>query len=269
MYTLSLNEEMRKLIMSEVVEEQDKIEAFAAQIERSDLFSIVIEGVDDLLVYNEFEQIYEDLIPMVDILPVGGRNTVLGIFDRLKTTPHLQRTIFIVDKDQWVIKGIDSNYIHDRIIFTHGYSFENDIFIDGNLENDMRTKNANVFNEELSTVLNWYALEMDRILNGNITLNLSMHIDHLFNQANIHTTPQPDETFPTAVLAQLKTEYPRLLRGKTLLQFYKRVMNKRNGFDRKDGYGTNAIIESVCKYKGNCLNEIFQKVDHLVKTSSM
>ena len=44
--------------MSEVVEEQDKIEAFAAQIERSDLFSIVIEGKDDLLVYTEFEQIY-------------------------------------------------------------------------------------------------------------------------------------------------------------------------------------------------------------------
>ena len=51
--------------MSEVVEEQDKIEAFAAQIERSDLFSIVIEGKDDLLVYTEFEQIYEDHEPMV------------------------------------------------------------------------------------------------------------------------------------------------------------------------------------------------------------
>ncbi|RZN91895.1 DUF4435 domain-containing protein [Acinetobacter johnsonii] len=252
--------------MSEVVEEQDKIEAFAAQIERSDLFSIVIEGKDDLLVYTEFEQIYEDHEPMVDVLPVHGRNTVLGIFNRLKATPHLQRTIFIVDKDQWVIKGIDSNYIHDRIICTHGYSFENDIFIDGNLENDMKTKNAVVFNEELPTVLHWYALEMDRILNGNLPLNLSMHIENLFNQADIHTAPQAGETFPTAVLARLQTEYPQLLRGKTLLQFYKRVMNKRDGFDKRDGYGTNAIIESVCKHKGSCLSQIFQKVDNLVKT---
>lgn len=126
--------------MSEVVNEHEKIEAFAAQIEHSDLYTIVIEGKDDLLVYNEFEDIYEDPDCLVSVLPVGGRNTVLGIFNRLKDTPHINKTIFIVDKDTWVITGIDSNYQHNRIICTHGYSFENDIFIDGNLENDMVKK---------------------------------------------------------------------------------------------------------------------------------
>lgn len=246
---------------------QDDIAVYVSQIQRSRLFNIIIEGKDDLLVYKEFEKIYEDLNPIVDVLPVGGKHTVLGIFDQLKNTPHINRTIFIVDKDQWVIKGIDSKYSHNRIICTHGYSFENDIFIDGNLENDMRTKNSDVFNIELPTVLHWYALEMDRIINGNQPQNLAIHIDNLFNQSQIYTTPQAGEIFPATVLGILQTEYPQLLRGKTLLQFYKRVMNNRVGFDKKDGYGTNAIIETVCKYKGNCLNRIFKEVDDLVKIS--
>ena len=117
-------------------ETQDIIDGYVAQIEDSSLLTIVIEGIDDLAVYTEFEEIYGLNEPLVSVLPVGGRNTVLGIFKKLKNSEHLNKTIFIVDKDQWVIKGIDQEYIHDRVICTHGYSFENDIFIDGNLEND-------------------------------------------------------------------------------------------------------------------------------------
>ncbi|MDC4998101.1 DUF4435 domain-containing protein [Acinetobacter baumannii] len=253
--------------MSDAVNEHEKIEALAAQIERSDLYTIVIEGKDDLLVYNEFEDIYEDPDCLVSVLAGGGRNTVLGIFNRLKDTPHINKTIFIVDKDTWVITGIDSNYQHDRIICTNGYSFENDIFIDGNLENDMVKKNKEVFEEELPTVLKWFALEMHRILDNRPTLHLAMQIDNLFNQAHIYTNPQAGETFPTSIHTQLQTQYPHLLRGKTLLQFYKRVMNKREGFDKRDGYGMNATIENVCKHKGACLNRIFEEVDKLIKAA--
>lgn len=70
--------------MSQEVKEQEFLDSLVAQIERSNLYTIVIEGKDDLLVYQEFEKIYDDLNCFVDVLPVGGRNTALGIFDRLK-----------------------------------------------------------------------------------------------------------------------------------------------------------------------------------------
>lgn len=54
----------------------------------------------------------------------------------------------------------------------------------------MHTKNPNVFNNELPIVLQWYALEMSRILSSKPTANLKMHIDNLFNQASIYTVPQ-------------------------------------------------------------------------------
>lgn len=225
----------------------------------------MIEGKDDLLVYREFEAIYDELNCFVSVLPVGGRNTALGIFKKLKNTSHINRTIFIVDQDEWIIKGKDPVYNHDRIICTHGYSFENDIFIDGNLENDMQTKNPIVFNNELPIVLQWYALEMSRILSSKPTANLKMHIDNLFNQASIYTVPQSGEIFPTPLFSRLQSEYPHLLRGKTLLQFYIRVMNNRPGF--KNAHSVISTVENVTKHKGSCLNRIFQEVDNLVKTS--
>ncbi|SSV47910.1 DUF4435 domain-containing protein [Acinetobacter nosocomialis] len=251
--------------MSQVVDEKEDIDSYVAQIVHSSLYTIVIEGKDDRLVYNEFEKIYDDLNCFVDVLPVGGRNTALGIFDKLKNTPHIERTIFIVDQDEWIIKGKNPAYIHDRIICTHGYSFENDIFIDGNLENDMQTKNPTVFNDELPIVLKWYALEMSRILSSRPTANLNMHIENLFNQASIYTVPQSGEIFPTPLFSRLQSEYHHLLRGKTLLQFYLRVMNSRPDYNR--GHTVISTIENVCKHKGNCLNRIFQEVDNLIKLS--
>lgn len=244
-------------------DDQDIIDGFVAQIEDSDLLTIIIEGKDDLAVYNEFEDIYGLSEPLVSVLPVGGRNTALGIFRKLKNTEHLNKTIFIVDKDQWVIKGIEEEYIHDRIICTHGYSFENDIFIDGNLENDLKSKNPLVFDNELPILLKWYALEVDRIQHNRNTYNLKAHIDNIFNQEANFTTPLEGETFPTEIYEKLLTVYPQLLRGKTLLLFYNRVMNKRDGYERS--YTSKATIENVCKHKGSCLQSIFQKIDTLVK----
>lgn len=251
--------------MSEAVEEQEVIDSFVAQIERSNLYTIVIEGKDDRLVYNEFEEIYDEINCFVDVLPVGGRNTALGIFKKLKNTSHINRTIFIVDQDEWIIKGKDPIYNHARIVCTHGYSFENDIFIDGNLENDLKTKNPVVFNNELQTVLQWYALEMSRILSNKPTLNLKMHIENLFNEAHIYTVPQSGEIFPVTVFSRLESEYPQLLRGKTLLQFYLRVMNSRPGYNK--GHTVISTVENVVKHKGACLNRIFQEVDNLIKSS--
>ncbi|MFW2154037.1 hypothetical protein ACG94Q_22810, partial [Acinetobacter gyllenbergii] len=39
-----------------------------------DILNIVIEGKDDKLVYDEFEEIYGLSQPLVTVLPVQGRN---------------------------------------------------------------------------------------------------------------------------------------------------------------------------------------------------
>lgn len=252
--------------MSQGNDRQDSevIEDYVAAIKDSEFLTIVIEGDDDKDVYQEFEEIYEHNNPIVSVLEVGGRNTALGIFKRLKDTEYIHKVIFIVDKDQWVITGIEEEYQHERVIFTHGYSFENDVFIDGCLVKDMEAKNPETFNQELPVMLKWYALEMDRILNNRQTFNLSVDINHLFNQTDSFINPQEGESFPQETFNRLLTEYPHLLRGKTLLKFYTRIMNKRSDKKYKNQYSEIQTIENVCKNKGNCLNKIFNDVDKLI-----
>lgn len=246
-------------------DEEDDITMYANMIQDNDQFiNIVIEGKDDKLIYDEFEEIYGLSQPLVSVFPVGGRNTVLGIFDKLKVTPHIKKAIFIVDQDQWVLTGIDPQYNHPHIIYTHGYSFENDVFIDGDLENDMQKKNRDILENKLPTLLKWYALEVSRIQNGYIPKKLSVELGHLFNCIQEFTTPEPDETFPSDIFNRLINEYPRLLRGKTLLKFYISIMNEREHCNNHT-YSIVATIENVCKYKGIHLNRIFSEVDQLYK----
>lgn len=253
-----MTSQINQRTVSEVIDEH------VTTIIDSDLLTIVIEGVDDKDVYQEFEEIYLSNVPMVSVLEVGGRNTVLGIFKRLKDTQYINKVIFIVDSDQWVIKGVEEEYQHERVICTHGYSFENDIFIDGALENDMKVKNVDVFNTELPIILRWYALEMNRILNDRSPLSLGVHVDNLFSVPENFIHPQEGEVFPNDVFNRLLTEYPRLLRGKTLLKFYTRVMNNRPEKRYRNAYSEIQTIESVCKQKGDCLNRIFAEVSRLV-----
>ncbi|MFW2037761.1 DUF4435 domain-containing protein [Acinetobacter ursingii] len=229
-----------------------------------DILNIVIEGKDDKLVYDEFEEIYGLSQPLVTVLPVQGRNTVLGIFRQLKDTPHLRKTIFIVDQDLWIFTGKDSIYNHDHIICTHGYSFENDVFIDGELQLDMVKKNPDSLSEKLPKLLKWYALEVARIKSGVETKKLSLDINELFNSVDKYTNPEEGEQFPNEIFTMLQTQYPQLLRGKTLLKFFVNIMNDREHCNNNT-YSTIATIENVCKHKGIHLNRIFSEVDDLYK----
>lgn len=243
----------------------DDITTFVEMIKNGDdILNIIIEGKDDKLVYDEFEEIYGLSQPLVTILPVQGRNTVLGIFKELKDTPYIKKTIFIVDQDQWVIKGRESIYNDPHIICTHGYSFENDVFIDGNLQDDMINKNPDILSAKLPILLKWYALEVARIKSGVETKKLSLDINELFNCVDKYTNPEEGEKFPNEIFTMLQTQYPQLLRGKTLLKFFVNIMNDREHCNNNT-YSTIATIENVCKHKGTHLNRIFSEVDDLYK----
>jgi hypothetical protein len=60
------------------------LEEWIALLERSVLPTIIIEGRDDVIVYREFEKKLN-----VDVLPVGGRNTILEIFKEKAINPKL------------------------------------------------------------------------------------------------------------------------------------------------------------------------------------
>ena len=64
--------------------------------------------------------------------PVGGRETLLAVYKRRNEFAHLP-VAFVADRDLWLFSGIPPDY--PDIIWTEGYSIENDLYADANLEN--------------------------------------------------------------------------------------------------------------------------------------
>ena len=122
---------------------------------------IVVEGVDDIVVYRNLITLYRS--KGIKVLPAGGRDKVLDVFKGLNETPHLDKAIFIVDQDSWIFSGIPSEYQHHRIICTAGYSIENDVYLDKQLETLMQgTGVYALFQTDLQVYLKWFSLAITR-----------------------------------------------------------------------------------------------------------
>lgn len=247
---------------------QASAQEIADLIKRSGLITIVVEGKDDLFVYRILEHIYEDNLTQVDVLSAGGRGAVLEVFDKLKNTSHLHKTIFIVDQDLWIFTGIPSEYNNERIITTSGYSIENDIFIDRQLEALMGGCGIlTSFRVDLQIFLRWYSLAINRItsqteLDGE---TLKLHPDTFFKThetINTYCSLKQGEVFPQSIYDDLSTEYHLKFRGKSLLPLALKALNSRPSHPK---YNSKSIMEETAiSQRGIHLNRIFSKVGALI-----
>src|SRR4051794_1832260 len=92
-----------------------------AALKRSNLPTIICEGDNDVVVFREIEYLLKSR--RVDFVPSGGRPALLEIFRRRHEFPLLP-VMFVADKDMWIFDSIPTEYCD--IVFTNGYSIEND-----------------------------------------------------------------------------------------------------------------------------------------------
>ena len=133
-----------------------------ATLERSSFpVTILIEGEDDVIIYRRLEQY---LSTDVDVLGVGGRNTILSIFEKQIIKGEIlkdKNIIYIADKDIWVNIGIPIEFKNNKIIFTTGYSIENDVFIDAKCDDIIDASDKKqLYADDLQTFLKWYSLAL-------------------------------------------------------------------------------------------------------------
>lgn len=124
---------------------------------------LLVEGPDDVLFIKKIVETHDIEI---DLLPSNGRNDLLEIFE--------YRSIFgcpvfyFADKDLFVFAKEPMPQEYSEIIWTTGYSLENDLYFesercfDNMLSSSLKTK------KELLVVelCKWYACEIDRYLNN-------------------------------------------------------------------------------------------------------
>lgn len=226
---------------------------------------IVVEGVDDIVVYRCL--ISSNLGKNISVLSAGGRDKVLEVFTNLKNTPGINNSIFIIDQDSWIFSGIPKDFQHPRIIYTSGYSIENDIYIDKQLEALMQgTGVYSSFKDCLATYLKWFALAITRFCtNANAdSEKLKVHPDNFFqSQTTIDTlcALKEGEVFPQELYDDLLLNYALKFRGKCLLPLAVQSLGKR---DKGAKYNTNTIMEEAAiTGRGVYLNRIFSEVERL------
>lgn len=226
-------------------------------LKRTSLPTVVVEGSDDIVVHRRLEDRLAHL--GVSVLPVGGRDKVISAFDRKGELPAGAKVVFVADQDAWVYSNVPPAYAHPSIVFTTGYSIENDVFVDGNLDSMLAAQDERTFRQDLATFLDWYALALARHL-ADCRNPIALHPEQVLDPTQLPTLLAllPGETFPTAMRDRIHHEYARLLRGKSLMGLFLRTANRRPGQPRHTSTG---LMEMVAVRPGPNLQRITQFVE--------
>ena len=226
-------------------------------IAHSSFPSIVTEGDDDVIVFRRLEDEFSHI--GLTIIPAGGKTAVLEVFERRNRLPAKAQVLFIVDRDFWVISGIPANFISGQLLLTDGYSIENDMYRDGDLETLLTNQEKRVFRSDMQLICRWYALEISRRLVGRGT-KLGIHPNELLDdKARCDKLMElySDEVFPEQLVQTVTEQYARVLRGKTLLALLTR---------HAKGHSNRTLLNFGASRKGPLLSLVVQSVSDYFNT---
>jgi hypothetical protein len=229
-----------------------------ATLKRSSLPTIIVEGGDDLIVLRRMEVLLTRL--NVSVLPAEGRNTVLEIYRRRREIDSGRQLAFVADRDGWVCTSVPEEYVSKDLIFTDGYSIENDIYRDGKFLDYLEGDEVRRFEVDIERVIDCYALGIHRILcgrGGKVAYHPNMILDDA-NQYTILSRPDEGEEYPNDLRARIVSNYGKLLRGKTLLGILMRQLSRPGRHVR---HNSRALMDMVAKNPGQLLNMLFRSVE--------
>lgn len=229
---------------------------------RSNIPTLVSEGRDDAVVLRIFEKEFSDV--GLSLLPVGGRSRVLQIYERRNELRKDQIVLFLADKDTWCITGIPPEYIDDCIMFTSGYSIENDLYVDSDFEKLLSTDEEKAFFSELDFVCDWYSIMLNRKLRGQ-EAEYSAHPDNIMDNRALfckESLLSPNEEFPIDLRNNIRERYKNLLRGKTLLSLIMRHLSYKG---RDPRHHHLSLMEMSAASMGNNMSRIRDRLDQALR----
>ncbi|WP_031250420.1 hypothetical protein [Mesorhizobium sp. LNHC221B00] len=218
--------------------------------------TLITEGGDDVVVFRDAELEFAAL--GLAVLPVGGREKLLAIFDRKSEFEGLS-VAFVSDRDLWVFSSIPDNYVQESLIFTCGYSIENDLYSDGNLEKLLSKEEKAAFDKELELFVRWYALAVSRSLAG-IAGRIRTHPNHILDDENElrgKLTLAGDEVYPEDLYQMVLGNYVKYVRGKSLLPL---LMRHLSYAARPVRHNHRSLLEVASVGRGSLLQSIYDRL---------
>ncbi|MDF0717299.1 DUF4435 domain-containing protein [Muricauda sp. 334s03] len=202
------------------------VEEIVETLKRSSLTTVLVEGKDDVIVYRWLED--EIGITNASFLPCGGRDKLLQIYERRNEFSDIS-VVFVADRDAYVYINPPEEY--DEIIWTNGYSIENDLYFGREIESLLSNEEKNTFTKSLNNFIEYYAYEVENLINGN-DYYLRNHpqyvlcdIKHEIKEEFLETIDfkKADE----ALENNIKENYDVLIRGKSLFALLTRILSNK------------------------------------------
>lgn len=163
----------------QVTGEFDEVEV-SKQVEylskRSNLATVVVEGNNDTVIYRWIEErlaSHVDSHLTIDPLPAGDRSNLLEIYNRRGEFSSRIPVAFLADLDYQVLADPTLMLRHyPDIIWTTGYSLENDLYTDANPTQLIKQTDFKIYNAALKVVIETFASEVTRWHTGGIKQDL-------------------------------------------------------------------------------------------------
>lgn len=195
-------------------------------LKRSSLTTVLVEGSDDVLIYRWIED--EIGIVNANFFPCGGRDKLLQVYARRSEFPDIT-TVFVADKDSFVYINPPKEY--ENIIWTNGYSIENDLYFGRNIESLLSPDESQEFLKSLNSFVAYYAFEIENFLE-NKDFSFRKHPQHIICEIQNEVKQEflEEINFKKAnqvIETDLIERYDVLIRGKSLFALLTRILNKK------------------------------------------
>lgn len=228
-----------------------------AYLKRTSQLTVLVEGADDKMVYRYIESKLEDLD--IDCLDCGGRPALLKIFRRRSEYPD-SPVIFIADKDMWLFTNVPDEY-SSGIIFTQGYSIENDLYLRELFEGLLETDDRRKFRDLIKALARWQAFHVV-VFSTNGSCQCDYHVNQIAPPPNVNLCPEhlADISFsepPDELVEQIQKSYYNSLRGKTL---FEAILRYLNGKSRISSYSKANLLELGSKASNDCIDRLCQEI---------
>ncbi len=205
--------------------------------------NIIVEGRDDEIIYGTLVERLGRFD--VGFFSAGSKDTLLHLYEELSDCENSgdfrhAPVAFIADQDMWLFRGIPNQY--DDIIWTEGYSIENDLYAHVKLRD--RVGNKVEYDQTIDAISMWFAYKVEEYLEKNPpektfeSIRDEEHVDvaHRLNRIVPldKTTLSPDLEFLPSDherVREIRRVYHLQLRGKLLFELLVRFLNKpKQGF---------------------------------------
>ena len=238
------------------------VDELVAVLRRSNLPTVLVEGKEDLRIFRWVEERLGSRT--ANVLPAGGREKLFSVFRRRKEFADLP-VAFVADRDMWLFSGIPPDY--NGILWTQGYSVENDLYAGADLENLLDAEEAQEHHQLLDAIVEWFAFEVEENL-ADRPFKVSNHCNEVVQLG--HT--QMDENFRRSrgfrppgeeIHQRIRREYQLQLRGKLLFQMLVRFLSAS---ERHIKHSIQGLYEIAYKLTPShpLMNRLIQEIEQTI-----